>query len=325
MDVVLIVRHYVVPAFGVAIANIMNFSPTHAVLDAQRTRSLGDLDPLPYTFILANCLAKVGYSFAVKNWFMFFSNGPGVLASLFFILTVYGFAPFKTRLLMMLSTLSCLTANGLLGICLTNLAVQQDLVVSIWGWFSVMYYILFYMSPLNKVRRVFTEKNAVYISLPLNLTALVNALLWTAYGLVLWDAFVWVPAAVGGGFSVFQLSLKLLLPSRPGLDPRVVVVKRASVLEAKGLLSEEARKRLRQRQVRESFAGLNSAIEGEVQRRLLEALRSSYTERDGEGGADSASGGGDDGEGSDAGGEWQPLAGGAVDGKAPAGLGSTKV
>lgn len=54
---------------------------------------------------------------------------------------------------------------------------------------------LFYLSPLSTALHVVRHRDSTSLTLPLCIMNAVNGAFWTAYGLILSDAFVWVPNA----------------------------------------------------------------------------------------------------------------------------------
>jgi hypothetical protein len=48
------------------------------------------LNPLPFVFISANCVAWVSYSFVTDNWYLFVPNTLGFLIGLFLFLVTFG-------------------------------------------------------------------------------------------------------------------------------------------------------------------------------------------------------------------------------------------
>mmetsp|Transcript_13544 Transcript_13544/g.37409 ORF Transcript_13544/g.37409 Transcript_13544/m.37409 type:complete len:498 (+) Transcript_13544:267-1760(+) len=78
-----IILEWVCPICGTVLTNIMFFSPFMDVLRAtSETGSLGDLNPTPWAFMLANCLGWISYSFVITNYYAFFANAPALLLSL---------------------------------------------------------------------------------------------------------------------------------------------------------------------------------------------------------------------------------------------------
>lgn len=59
---------FVAPAIGVALANMMFFSPLRAVLSVRRTQDLGVLNPLPFLAISVNTAAWLVYSSVTRDW-----------------------------------------------------------------------------------------------------------------------------------------------------------------------------------------------------------------------------------------------------------------
>ena len=53
----------IAPTLGTVVANCMFLSGLPAVLGARRAGSLGDLNPVPWAFVLVNCLAWLHYSY----------------------------------------------------------------------------------------------------------------------------------------------------------------------------------------------------------------------------------------------------------------------
>lgn len=75
-----IILEYVCPAAGMVMANLMFGAPLR---DAYRASvgagDLGDLNPMPWAFMLGNCFGWVTYSILIRNFFVFFANIFGFL------------------------------------------------------------------------------------------------------------------------------------------------------------------------------------------------------------------------------------------------------
>jgi len=84
LDAKTIVLEYVCPALGVVTANQMFYAPYQDVQKAIRRGSLGDLNPLPWAFMLGNCCGWCFYALLIDNKFIFFANTQGILLSLWF-------------------------------------------------------------------------------------------------------------------------------------------------------------------------------------------------------------------------------------------------
>eukprot|EP01025_Chloroclados_australasicus_P044895 TRINITY_DN4892_c0_g1_i6.p3 TRINITY_DN4892_c0_g1~~TRINITY_DN4892_c0_g1_i6.p3 ORF type:complete len:129 (-),score=5.04 TRINITY_DN4892_c0_g1_i6:201-587(-) len=90
----------VAPSLGAILANIMFASPLSAVLHVRRTQQLGDLNPLPFPVITANCVGWLIYSVTTQNPFLFGGNILGTLLGIYYTLTTIVYATPKVRDLM---------------------------------------------------------------------------------------------------------------------------------------------------------------------------------------------------------------------------------
>ena len=73
--------HYVCPAAGLLIATLMFFAPYRDLKAAIERGHLGTLNPTPWVFMFGNCLGWVIYSILKRNFWIFFSNCPGLILS----------------------------------------------------------------------------------------------------------------------------------------------------------------------------------------------------------------------------------------------------
>jgi len=77
-----IVLIYVCPSIGVIIANLLFFAPVHSLRSSLKKGFIGDLNPVPWGFMIGNCAGWLGYSYLTLDLFLFFANAPGFLLSL---------------------------------------------------------------------------------------------------------------------------------------------------------------------------------------------------------------------------------------------------
>jgi len=62
----------------------MFYAPFQDVQSAIHAGHLGDLNPLPWVFMLGNCCGWISYGLLTRNFFIFFANAPGFLLALWF-------------------------------------------------------------------------------------------------------------------------------------------------------------------------------------------------------------------------------------------------
>jgi solute carrier family 50 (sugar transporter) len=75
-----IVLEYVCPALGVVIGNCMFAAPLRDCYRALKAgEGLQNLNPLPWAFMLGNCLGWVTYAVLIQNLFVLVGNAPGLV------------------------------------------------------------------------------------------------------------------------------------------------------------------------------------------------------------------------------------------------------
>jgi solute carrier family 50 (sugar transporter) len=72
----------------------------------------------------------------------------------------------------------------------------------------------FYLSPLSTLADVLKHRDSSSLTLPLCMMNIVNGTLWLVYGLVLSDAFIWVPNGVGALLGMLSTALCCIFPRR---------------------------------------------------------------------------------------------------------------
>jgi solute carrier family 50 protein (sugar transporter) len=79
-----IILEYVCPAAGGCTAMLMWFAPWKDVHQATARGRLDDLNPLPWAFMLGNCVGWVTYGILIQNVFVLLPNAAGVLMSVYY-------------------------------------------------------------------------------------------------------------------------------------------------------------------------------------------------------------------------------------------------
>lgn len=200
----------VAPSLGVALSNAMFLSAVPAVLEARKNGSLGDLNPVPWAFILANCIAWLHYSFCVSNPYAFASNALGAVLGLFFTLTgvALGTPSQRNQLMAVAVVTSAATITASFWTCflLKTAAARQILT----GYFANIILVVFYGAPLSTLKLVLRDKSAASIYAPLSFLSLLNGSLWVVYGVAIRDFFIVVPNFCGLVLALVQLAFKLI-------------------------------------------------------------------------------------------------------------------
>ena len=79
------------PTLGTVICTIMWLTPLQSILKARRLHSLGTLNPIPFGVIVLNCIGWSGYGIMSQDFFIYFSNSPGILLGLLSYHSIYIF------------------------------------------------------------------------------------------------------------------------------------------------------------------------------------------------------------------------------------------
>lgn len=198
----------IAPALGTVVANVMFLASLPAVLDARAAGALGDLNPVPWAMILANCVAWLHYGFLQGNPYIFWSNALGSLLGLFYTMTGMALGDAAQRQQMENIALGFsavhVLASYFSALKLKSAHAKQLLA----GYIANAIVILYYAAPLSTMAAVLESKSASSIHGPLVAVNGANGALWLVYGLTIGDPFVWVPNGTGSLLAGLQLALK---------------------------------------------------------------------------------------------------------------------
>jgi len=212
---------YIVPACGVISANLIFISPFQTVLGVRKDNVLGSLNPLPYPMIVANCLSWLCYSFVVKDWFVYFANIFGFVLGVFYTTSCRACSETSASSAKVMDILFLGGQAFVLGgasIALIALRNDPKAAQTMMGVVCMIVLVCFYTSPLSVLYKVVTTRNSASLHIPLAIASFANGSLWSIYGFVLGDIFIWGPNALGAVFSGLQLVLIMILPRTPEID-----------------------------------------------------------------------------------------------------------
>ncbi|KAL4452035.1 hypothetical protein ABPG75_007697 [Micractinium tetrahymenae] len=203
-----------VAAIGGVVALILFLAPMKAVLRARQDRVLGDLNPLPFPALTANCAGWVAYSYITDDVLVLWPNMCGYLLALFYTFSCYGLADAKTRdrqaaiLLLFSAVLMVVGAVGTLG------DMEYDSLKRLWGFTSNAILIIFYASPLSTCLEVLRTRCSASLNLPLSVMNVINGTLWVIYGIAIKDLFLAVPNGIGAVLGLVYCALLLTFPRK---------------------------------------------------------------------------------------------------------------
>ncbi len=193
-------------------------SPLLAVLKARQNKSLGDLNPLPWSITVLNCIGWGAYGMMTRDPYIFFANVGGVIFGMFLVLVSVNLlgkpnlTVSEERNLVALESivLGGITAWLLILFFLISVLGDgyHDIAVVAVGTVGDVCTLVYYMAPLSTSITIVKTKDASSLFMPMIVINLFNATLWTVYGIFALGAItVWLPNTIGIVLSLVQIVL----------------------------------------------------------------------------------------------------------------------
>mmetsp|Transcript_19062 Transcript_19062/g.30840 ORF Transcript_19062/g.30840 Transcript_19062/m.30840 type:complete len:227 (+) Transcript_19062:524-1204(+) len=204
----------VAPGVGCLLANVMYFSGVSAMMRCKRAGRLGDMNPLPFPVMLATNISWIMYSILLGDYFLFFSDAPGAMVSVYFTQVGYSLTQdkSKTRAAMETSLMSLimalLTLTLYVGIVARDASPEHKQIVV--GIFANLVLVMYYAAPLSEVKEVIRTRDSRSLYFPLAVAQTICGGSWLVYGIALNDPFIYAPNGMGtilGGDNPMEVSL----------------------------------------------------------------------------------------------------------------------
>lgn len=205
---------HVCPAVGGVIALLMFGSPLKAVFEVNRTKELGEMNPLPYVAMVANCVAWLLYGTLTHDFYVYASNIFGLLLGFFYIFTTYKFAAEKAQDRMRNIFLGFVSFFLIIGIVSLAANMGYAGTKQLWGAACVTVLGVYYVAPLSTVATVLKNRDSSSLHWPLCLMNVINGGLWFSYGLAIFDWFICLPNGIGAGFNILCLLMCFVFPAK---------------------------------------------------------------------------------------------------------------
>mmetsp|Transcript_27373 Transcript_27373/g.74022 ORF Transcript_27373/g.74022 Transcript_27373/m.74022 type:complete len:238 (-) Transcript_27373:778-1491(-) len=204
----------IVPVLGCTVSCLMYMSPLGAVQHANGTKALGDLNPLPFSITICSSTVWFVYGLLKRDMFVCCPNIIGILLAFYSVLSTYALA--NERLQKKMRVLLCSECSILLSLGLTSSFWATNLheQMVLWGLAGNLTTICYFGAPLSTMTEVIRTRNSASILRPLTTMNTASACLWSAYGLALADAYIYIPNTIGLGLSGTLMSLACIFPSK---------------------------------------------------------------------------------------------------------------
>lgn len=182
---------YAAPGLGVVTSNATFVSPLAHVRRARASGDFSSINAAPFAAIVANCMGWCAYAFGTRDWFVFWSNAPGVLLGLFFVSSAMQHTKCSSLLARLERQLLVQTAVTLVGGAVAAIALRDaDRAMSVLGAVAVFHLLVFYSAPLSDVVNILKQRDSSSLLWPLIATSAVNGLLWVSAPRFEWRACV---------------------------------------------------------------------------------------------------------------------------------------
>ncbi|KAL2943367.1 Bidirectional sugar transporter SWEET2 [Bienertia sinuspersici] len=207
-------------AAGVA-GNIFAFglfvSPVPTFRRIIRNGSTEEFSGLPYIYTLLNCLICAWYGspfVSIDNTLIVTVNSIGAIFQLVYISLFIANAE-RMRKMKMLGLLAAVFVTFaflvIVSLRVFDFASRQIFV----GFLSCASLISMFASPLFIIRLVIRTKSVEYMPFYLSLASFLMSVSFFAYGMLNWDAFIYVPNGIGVLLGITQLGLYSYYSKRP--------------------------------------------------------------------------------------------------------------
>ncbi len=219
----------VCPLIGCLICNVMWSTPLFAVQLAKKTQKIGDINPIPFTITIANCIGWTTYGIMKHDYFIFLSNCTGLVLGLYYTVTSMAilFNEIHQHEKNSEQSIKCKSLYGILEILMfggitfwigigmviglgNNINNPNAIAINMQaiGLIGCCFGLCYYAAPLTTLVDVVKSKDSSSLYKPTLFANLINATMWVIYGLLgTGDPLVWGPNLIGFILSTLQLSI----------------------------------------------------------------------------------------------------------------------
>lgn len=171
-----------------------------------------DSSPLPFLAGILCTFLWFEYGYMKEDSILVWVNLIGFLLQLSFLVYFYSYTKVK-------GSLNCkviVLLFVLLGVYyeVTFFVLNKDVALSLLGMMGCIAAFLFFASPLSSLLHVVRTQSVESLPFFLILSAFIVSTLWTLYGILCQDAFIYTPNIMGSLITACQLALFLIYPSK---------------------------------------------------------------------------------------------------------------
>uniref|UniRef100_A0A8C5KR35 Sugar transporter SWEET1 n=2 Tax=Jaculus jaculus TaxID=51337 RepID=A0A8C5KR35_JACJA len=171
----------------------------------QRTRSVDNVQFLPFLTTDVNNLGWLSYGVLKGDWTLIIVNSVGAVLQTLYILAYLRYSPRKHAVLLQTASLLgvLLAGYGYFWLLVPNLEARLQQL----GLFCSVFTVSMYLSPLADLAKVIQTKSTQNLSFSLTIATLLTSASWSFYGFRLRDPYIMVPNLPGILTSIIRLWL----------------------------------------------------------------------------------------------------------------------
>ncbi|RNA02918.1 Sugar transporter SWEET1 [Brachionus plicatilis] len=187
-------------------------SGSQSCLKIIKSKSVGDISSMPFLTAFINCVIVFLYGVLIKNYQIIIINAIGLNIEIVYIIIFLFYAPNKKKIVhqTIFLMILILTIGFYSFIYEPNSKISSKYV----GFMGSISSIIMFGSPLASLKNVMMSKSTESLSFCLCVANLSCSLLWSIYGILLKDKFIYIPNIVGSLLSFAQVSLFAKFPAQ---------------------------------------------------------------------------------------------------------------
>uniref|UniRef100_A0A1E1X2H5 Sugar transporter SWEET1 n=1 Tax=Amblyomma aureolatum TaxID=187763 RepID=A0A1E1X2H5_9ACAR len=170
-----------------------------------------DLSPLPFFAGILATFLWLEYGLMKEDPILIWVNAIGLLLQASFLGYFYSYTKVKATLNWKIFVLLIVLAGIYYEV--TYFISNKDVALSIVGLMGCIAAFLFFASPLSSLLHVVRTQSVETLPFPLIMSAFIVSSLWTLYGFVCEDPFIYTPNIMGTLITACQLALFMIYPS----------------------------------------------------------------------------------------------------------------
>eukprot|EP00922_Rhytidocystis_sp_ex-Travisia-forbesii_P061289 GHVS01090868.1.p1 GENE.GHVS01090868.1~~GHVS01090868.1.p1 ORF type:complete len:688 (-),score=68.02 GHVS01090868.1:658-2721(-) len=196
----------------------MQLTPSPTILSVSKSRSTGDLEPLPYVMLLLSATLWTIYGVFKSDLIIALPNLIGIVLG---IVYVYTYRKHCTNAVhrYCLNFYIKISAVVVVALALVTLFGGLHRGTTVAGLSAAFFNVISYAAPLSSLGQVLRDKSTASMPYEMSVGSLICSILWMIYGFVISDKIILIPSLIGAFVGCMQLALLIAYPSKTGFEP----------------------------------------------------------------------------------------------------------